>query len=71
MTHSLLGFTHSSFAFGHESMVLKNDYKNAKVPPGALISTLQKGLLYAEAEAHLNEVCHFHMIIMLIIVGWV
>ena len=51
----LLGFSHASFAFGHESHILKNDFKNVKVPPGALVGLLQKGLLYSEAEAHINE----------------
>ena len=49
------GFIHSSFAFGHESLVLKSDVKGATVAAGALVHTLQKGLLYMEAEAHLND----------------
>jgi transducin (beta)-like 1 len=28
----------------------------SKVPPGALVSFVQKGLQYVEIEAHLNEV---------------
>lgn len=95
MTH-FSGFSHSSFAFGHESQILntlsqtqsqdflnqisasgnatgtgKRGRKSASaaagssslistlnnlVKPGALISVLQKGLMYMEAEAYVNEV---------------
>lgn len=49
------GFSHSAFSFGNESNVLKSEFKNSKVNPGALIIMLQKGLLYSEAEAHIND----------------
>ena len=49
------GFTHSAFTFGYESLVHKSSVANADLPPGALISILQKGLQYIEIEAHLNE----------------
>ena len=53
------GFTHSAFAFGHESRVdggQKTTTAPGTIPPGALISFVQKGLQYCELEANLNEV---------------
>ena len=49
------GFVHSSFTFAYESLVMKSSVATAEVPPGALISLLQKGLQYVDVEAHLNE----------------
>ena len=56
------GFSHSAFVFGYESFVHKSNISGNDVPPGALISFLQKGLQYLELEANLNEVSalHFH-----------
>lgn len=51
------GFTHSAFTFGYESFVHKSDINSNDVPPGALVSFVQKGLQYLEMEANLaNEV---------------
>jgi transducin (beta)-like 1 len=51
------GFTHSAFAFGNESYVdQKSIAPSRAIPPGALISFVQKGLQYLELEANLNEV---------------
>jgi len=49
------GFQHSAFTFGHESLVVNSNINGTEVPPGALISFLQKGLQYKEIEAHLGE----------------
>lgn len=46
---------HSAYAFGHESLVAKSNIDSKQVPPGALISFIQKGLQYVEMEAHINE----------------
>lgn len=35
---------------------MKANLNAADVPPGALVSFVQKGLQYAEIEAHVNEV---------------
>ena len=48
-----LGFQHSAFTFGYESVIHKNDINGNDVPPGALISFIQKGLQYLELEANL------------------
>ncbi len=56
------GFVHSAFTFSHESFVMKANLNSADVPPGALISFVQKGLQYAEIEAHVNEVRFFSFI---------
>eukprot|EP00976_Prorocentrum_cordatum_P064268 1177426-Prorocentrum_minimum.AAC.6 len=53
---ALTGFLHSAFAFGYESFVHKTNINGNSVPPGALISFIQKGLQYLELEANLNEV---------------
>ena len=49
------GFSHSAFAFAHESLVARTVFADSEVPPGALISFLQKGLQYVEIESHLQE----------------
>jgi len=49
------GFTHASFTFAYESMVCKSDFSEAAVPPGALLTFLQKGLMYMELEAHAQQ----------------
>ena len=56
--------------FGYESFAHKSPINVNEVPPGALISFVQKGLQYLELEANLNNVrpgpfevllatCHF------------
>ena len=49
------GFVHSSFTFAYESLLTKSTATNADLPPGALITFLQKGLQYLGIEEHLNE----------------
>ena len=53
-----LGFKHSAFTFAYESLVSKSNIQTSEVPPGSLISFLQKGLQYVEIEAHLQEVSY-------------
>ena len=52
------GFSHSAYTFGYESYVAKTSIATGGVdlPPGALVSFIQKGLQYLELEANLNEV---------------
>jgi transducin (beta)-like 1 len=53
-----IGFEHSSFVFGQESYISKppiSDVRHSLVPPGMLISLMQKGLQYLSIEHHLNE----------------
>lgn len=51
------GFSHSAYTFGYESYVAKTSIASGvELPPGALISFIQKGLQYLELEANLNEV---------------
>ncbi|KAE9607800.1 putative transcription factor WD40-like family [Lupinus albus] len=49
------GFTHSAFAFGYEAGINKSPIDGNSVPPGALVSFIQKGLLYFEMEANLGH----------------
>jgi transducin (beta)-like 1 len=49
------GFSHSAFTFAQESLVSRSVVADSEVPPGALISFLQKGLQYVEIETHLQE----------------
>ncbi len=51
-----LGFGHSAFTFAHESLVARSVVADADVPPGALVTFIQKGLQYVEIESHLQEV---------------
>eukprot|EP00600_Ochromonadales_sp_CCMP1393_P001326 CAMPEP_0174990822 /NCGR_PEP_ID=MMETSP0004_2-20121128/21535_1 /TAXON_ID=420556 /ORGANISM="Ochromonas sp., Strain CCMP1393" /LENGTH=674 /DNA_ID=CAMNT_0016244473 /DNA_START=126 /DNA_END=2150 /DNA_ORIENTATION=+ len=49
------GFTHSAFTFAYESLVIKSSTAQTEIPPGALITFLQKGLEYIAIEEHINE----------------
>ncbi|CAH0487141.1 unnamed protein product [Peronospora farinosa] len=49
------GFLHSAFTFAYESQLAKSSVINTELPPGALVSFLQKGLQYVGIEAHINE----------------
>ncbi|XP_070539448.1 F-box-like/WD repeat-containing protein TBL1XR1-B [Ptychodera flava] len=49
------GFSHSAFTFGIESHISQSNINGALVPPAALISIIQKGLQYVEAEISINE----------------
>ncbi len=60
-THKIAGFTHSAFVFGYESFAHKSPINVNEVPPGALISFVQKGLQYLELEANLNNVRPAHV----------
>lgn len=50
------GFTHAAFAFGYEAGINKCTIDGNLVPPGALITFVQKGLQYLEMEANLSNV---------------
>uniref|UniRef100_A0A2K5YNH0 F-box-like/WD repeat-containing protein TBL1XR1 n=1 Tax=Mandrillus leucophaeus TaxID=9568 RepID=A0A2K5YNH0_MANLE len=49
------GFSHSAFTFAIESHISQSNIKGALIPPTALISIIQKGLQYVEAEVSINE----------------
>lgn len=52
------GFQHAAFALWNESYLSKSSLvTSGTVPPGGLISLLQKGLLYVDVEWHVTEVC--------------
>lgn len=48
------GFTHTAFTFGYESSVLKTALDPNGVPPGSLVTFIQKGLQYLELEANID-----------------
>jgi hypothetical protein len=52
----LSGFQHSAYTFGIESHISQSNINGALVPPAALLSILQKGLQYTEAEISIGEV---------------
>lgn len=54
------GFSHSAFTFAHESLVARTVVSDSDIPPGALLSFLQKGLQYVEIESHLQEVRYIY-----------
>ena len=64
------GFQHSAFTFGLESSVHHTSINGTVVPPGALISMLQKGLQYVEAEISITEVS-FVFVIVHSTIGWI
>ncbi|XP_024165370.1 WD40 repeat-containing protein HOS15 isoform X1 [Rosa chinensis] len=49
------GFTHSAYAFGFEAGINKSTVDGNLVPPGALVTFLQKGLQFLELEADLGN----------------
>jgi len=49
------GFQHSAYTFGIESHISQSNINGALVPPAALISIIQKGLHYTEAEICVGE----------------
>ncbi|KAK0606468.1 hypothetical protein LWI29_038085 [Acer saccharum] len=49
------GFTHAAFSLGYEAAINKCPIDGNLVPPGALVTFVQKGLQYLEMEAHLNN----------------
>ncbi|KAL5556861.1 hypothetical protein UlMin_039097 [Ulmus minor] len=53
------GFTHSAFALGYEAGINKSPIDGNMVPPGTLITFVQKGLQYLEMEANLSN-CLFY-----------
>ncbi|CAK8562463.1 unnamed protein product [Lathyrus sativus] len=51
------GFTHSAYTFGNEAAINKCPIDGNLVPPGALVTFVQKGLQYFEMEANLTCQC--------------
>lgn len=51
-----VGFTHSAFALGYEAGINKSPIDGNLVPPGALVTFVQKGLQFLEMEANLSNV---------------
>ncbi|XP_052201687.1 WD40 repeat-containing protein HOS15-like [Diospyros lotus] len=45
------GFTHSAFSLGYEAGIDKSSIDGNLVPPGALVTFVQKGIQYLELEA--------------------
>ncbi|KAJ6997442.1 LOW QUALITY PROTEIN: WD40 repeat-containing protein HOS15-like isoform X4 [Populus alba x Populus x berolinensis] len=52
---ALARFTHSAFALGYEGGINKCTIDGNMIPPGALITFVQKGLQYLEMEANLSN----------------
>ena len=53
------GFIHAAFTLGYEAGIHKGGIDGNAVPPGALITIVQKGLQYIELEANTEEVSLF------------
>ena len=56
------GFVHSAYVFGIESHISQSNINGALVPPAALLSIIQKGLQYTEAEISIGEVSVFFLL---------
>lgn len=54
------GFLHSAYMFGIESHISQSNINGALVPPAALLSIIQKGLQYTEAEISVGEDGNFY-----------
>eukprot|EP00188_Purpureofilum_apyrenoidigerum_P002220 Plantae.Rhodophyta-Purpureofilum_apyrenoidigerum.ctg2352.p1 GENE.Plantae.Rhodophyta-Purpureofilum_apyrenoidigerum.ctg2352~~Plantae.Rhodophyta-Purpureofilum_apyrenoidigerum.ctg2352.p1 ORF type:complete len:499 (+),score=65.89 Plantae.Rhodophyta-Purpureofilum_apyrenoidigerum.ctg2352:52-1548(+) len=49
------GYVHSAFAFGYESHIVKSNIDGSQIPPGVLLSFLQRGISYVAIESSLND----------------
>ncbi|CAO2034179.1 unnamed protein product [Urochloa humidicola] len=49
------GFIHAAFTLGYEAGIHKSGIDGNAVPPGALITIVQKGMQYIELEANTEE----------------
>lgn len=58
----VLGFHHSAYTFGIESHISQSNINGALVPPAALLTILQKGLQYTEAEISIGEDGNYNLI---------
>ena len=54
--HFITGFYHTAFTFENESLFSRSSVAQIDIPPGALITFLQKGLEYIGIEEHISEV---------------
>lgn len=52
----IAGFDHSAFTFSYEAYLAQAHISPTEIPPGALVTFLQKGLQFLEIEANLNDV---------------
>ncbi|MFS7910271.1 putative transcription factor WD40-like family [Helianthus anomalus] len=48
------GFTHTAFTLGYEAALNKSTLDGNIIPPGALVTFVQKGIQYLELEANLS-----------------
>ncbi|CAF1405261.1 unnamed protein product, partial [Didymodactylos carnosus] len=48
-------FVHSAYLFGLESHIAQTSINGSIIPPGALLSLIQKGLYYTEAELSIGD----------------
>jgi hypothetical protein len=63
-----LGFVHSTYLFGLESHIAHTSINGNIVPPGALLSLIQKGLYYTEAELTIGDVSKIDVVTFYFIV---
>lgn len=49
------GYQHTAYLFGWEAMLDFTEYKDAQLPPQAMINILKKGMLYMQLEKGINE----------------
>ncbi|XP_051124056.1 WD40 repeat-containing protein HOS15-like isoform X2 [Andrographis paniculata] len=49
------GFTHTAFTLGYEAGLNKSTIDSSDIPPGALVTFVQKGIQYLELEANLSN----------------
>jgi transducin (beta)-like 1 len=55
-TYEKKGFIHSAYVFGVESHISQTNINGTLVPPAALLSVIQKGLQFTEAEISVADV---------------
>jgi transducin (beta)-like 1 len=51
------GFPHSAFVFDTECAASSSNISGAQIPPGALVTLLQKSLIYLKSEKKIRDAC--------------
>lgn len=49
------GYVHAAFTFGYESQVVKSKIDGSQIPPGALLSFVQRGVNFVEIEESIAD----------------
>ena len=67
----IVGFKHTAFVFHGESLIHRSpNMVQSDMPPGTLVTLLQKALLFLYVETHVGNVCYIVVIVLYFSIGW-